>query len=240
MEETKINPEATHPQETQQVSPTPTPAPNSPQENKIDWGGELQRFFKTDLKNLFINLFKHPASGAQKFLATSSPSVANPLYMVVLSFVVITFFSFLCMAINGFAEFRPCVILGLAPIFFSVFITLILFVFLAIKQKPDILLAFRHSAIHVMLLSIVMLFGCLLTLFADTSLFNIMSGDNQFIGILFALTAIYAISMGISAVRQTLQTCETSEKEGYVWYVSPLVIILSLWLTGVIIKAIIF
>ena len=221
----------------QQPYQQPTPPSNG---NGIDWGGEIQKFFKEDLKNLIINIFKHPASGAQKFLETSSKTVVSPLCMVVLAFVSVTFFTFLIGAIHNGADFKTSAIIGLFPVFFSIFITLLMFLFLAIKQKSDILLAFRHSSIHVFLISLVIIFTAFLSLFFDFSWFNLLGSTNAFLSIIIGLSVVYAISMGICASRQTLQTYDASQKEGYSWYTAPIVVTFSIYLTFVIIKAIIF
>lgn len=238
MEETPMNQNA---QSQYQPQPQPQPQPTTPSNgNGIDWGGEIQKFFKEDLKNLIVNIFKYPASGAQKFLNTSSQSVVGPLCMVVLSFVVVTFFTFLIGAIHGGSDFKASAITGLVPVFFSIFITLLMFLFLAIKQKSDILLAFRHSSIHVFIISLVILFTALLSLFFDFSWYNLLGSGNTFLSIVIGLIVVYAISMGISASRQTLQAYDASQKEGYSWYIAPIVVTLSIYLTFVIIKAIIF
>jgi len=239
MEETQFQ-QAPQPQ---QSSQTPNQAP---QNNGIDWGGEIQQFFKKDLKSLFINLFKFPASGAQRFLDTSSKSVVAPLCMIVFSFIICTFIPYLTTLMklgSDFASFVPFSIfcgIGVAPIIFALFITLSLFVLMAIKQKTDILLAFRHSAIHMLLFTCCIVVISILGLFVDGGMMGLFLGGGmlglKFWSVICMLVAIYAIAMGISAVRQTLQTCDNSGKEGYVWYFSPLVIFLSLWLTMLIVK----
>lgn len=252
MEETQYYQSPSQPTPPQQPQQGPTP-PQQPQKGPakgIDWGGEIQNFFKNDLKSLFVNLFKFPGSGTQRFLDTSSKTMVNPICMVALSFLVfmlLPYFIVLMKAPAGIPTppIKPFFCLGLTPVFFSLFITLSMFILMAIKQKNDFLLAFRHSTVHVFIFTVVMVLAVILSLFTEKSALDFLLGGGSGIGLKFSsvilmLLIVYAISLGISAVRQTLGVCDNSGKEGYVWYLSPLVVILSLWLTMLIVSKMIF
>ena len=222
------------------------PEPQAPQSNGgIDWGGDITRFFTQDIKDMFLAVIKRPATGAQKWLdETKSKSIVNPIFMVATSFVLLTLFSFIVLRIKigSSVGFGTALAIGTTPIFFSLFTSLFMFIFLAIKQKPDIILAFRHSAIHVLLLTIamVLILSTMLVFIDQYSLMGIMfqkvSKGLGFGFLLIMLISIYAISMGFSAARQTLKTCQKDDKEGYSWYIAPLVVFLSIYMTYLIVS----
>lgn len=218
--------------------------PNFTSSDKSSVGEGIAIFFKEDLKNMFVSLFKYPASGAQRFLDDSPKTLVNPLCMVVLSFVTITLLSLMVFSIKGGSDFLPFgvyVVFGFIPIVYALFFTLFMFIFMAIKQKPDIKLAFRHTSLHVFLLTITVCIGliCVLLFFNGGNIFNFSLRNLKAGGIILVLAAIYAVSMGISAVRQTLQACTEGNKEGYAWYIAPLVISLAAWLTVTVYKSMI-
>ena len=205
---------------------------STPQGSGVNVGDEINRFFKDDLKNMVVNLFKYPYSGAQRFLDNSVKSVYSPLCMIILSFLVVIIFSLLS-SIGSSVNFGTIVKMGLMPVFFALFITLFMFVFMAIKKNTDLLLAFRHSSIHVFLFTVAFVIIMLISMiFFDTSnILNFLSSNFKGASALMSLVIIFAFSMGISASRQLLHTCESAEKEAYSWYFALLVDCLSLWLT---------
>lgn len=236
-------------QQPEMQNEAPQPEPQAPQSNGgIDWGGDIARFFTQDLKDMFLAVIKRPATGAQKWLDESkSKSIVNPIIMVATSFVLLTLFSFIVLRIKfgSYVGFGTALAIGTSPIFFSLFTSLFMFVFLAIKQKPDIILAFRHSAIHVLLLTIAMV--AILTTFmifvkiTQSTMFGLAMGKVPsgfgFGALLIMLVSVYAISMGFSAARQTLKTCQKDDKEGYSWYIAPLVVFLSIYFSFFIVSA---
>ena len=218
---------------------------NNPQSPKgsIDWGGDVQRFFAEDLKDMFVNTIMRPVNGVQKWLTeTRSKSIVNPLCMIVLSFILATMIPFLFILMkygSGVASFGDCIVnYGLLTVFYAVFVTIFMFIFLAIKQKPDIIFAFRNAAIHVFLLTIaIIVISFIVLIFGIESLFEFnLMGEVKFGGMLVLLVFVYSISLGISGVRQVLKACSPNDEKGmYSWYIAPLVIVLSLWLSFLII-----
>lgn len=215
--------------------------PNFTSSDKSSVGEGIAIFFKEDLKNMFVSLFKYPASGAQRFLDDSPKTLVNPLCMVVLSFVTITLLSLIVFSIKGagdFMSFGTYVLFGTFPIVYALFFTLFMFIFMAIKQTPDFKLAFRHTSLHVFLFTVTLSVILISLLFFNVyDILNFSFRNLKAGGFFLMLVVIYAISMGISAVRQTLQSCTADNKEGYAWYIAPLVISLALWLTLTVYKS---
>lgn len=213
--------------------------------SKIDWAGDAQRFFMEDLKEMFVHTFMRPINGVQKWLTeTRSKSIVNPICMIVVAFLLASFipFLFLLMKYGSGISFGSCIVqFGLLTTFYAIFVTIFMFIFLAIKQKPDIILAFRNSAIHVFIMTVAILVISLIVLiFGLESLaeFNLM-GNIKFGGVLMLLVFVYGFSIGISGVRQVLSANTSNEKDGkdlYSWYIAPLVLILSFWLAELIVS----
>lgn len=207
-----------------------------PQSNGIDWGGDIARFFTQDLKDMFLAVIKRPATGALKWLdETKSKSIVMPICMTVLSFVLVTFLSFLIARIKlgslmGFIglKFGTFLALGTMPIFFAIFVAGAMFGLFAIKKNPDFILAIRHAGVHVFLFTLAIVVMLVTMLIFGTSKIGIL---------IMALVAICAISMGFSIARNAINKYETENKEGFSWYVAPLAVIISLWLAYTIASA---
>ena len=207
-----------------------------PQSNGIDWGGDIARFFTHDLKDLFLAVIKRPATGALKWLdETKSKSIVMPICMTVLSFVLVTFLSFLIARIKlgslmGFIglKFGTFLALGTMPIFFAIFVAGAMFGLFAIKKNPDFILAIRHAGVHVFLFTLAIVVMLVTMLIFGTSKIGIL---------IMALVAICAISMGFSIARNAINKYEAENKEGFSWYVAPLAVIISLWLAYTIASA---
>ena len=231
------------PQQPYQEPQQPYQAPHS-SGNGLDWGAEIQYFFKEDLKNMIVNLFKFPATGMQRYLENSHNNVVPPLCMLVLSFVALTFYTFVMTAIFGHGVSSDCFVIGITPFFFAIFITLFMFIFMAIKQKPDFLLAFRHSAVHVLIytIALMIIMAVMFIFVGNISFYSLVNGSSGvgFASFVTIFILVYALSMGISASRQTLRSCDASGKEAYAWYIAPLVVVLALLITIYILIAMLF
>ena len=210
---------------------------NSPQNNGIDWAGDIQRFFKNDLKDMFLAVIRHPATGAQKWLGqTKSQSIVMPICMTVLSFLVVALLSFIIAEIRipSFymkfmgLKFGTFVALGLMPVFFACFVAGLMFALFAIKKRPDIFLAIRHAGVHVFVFTL----ACLAILVTV-----LVFGASKLGLLIVALVVICAISMGFSIARTAIKSMEPEGKECFSWYLSPLVVIISLWLSYLIVSA---
>lgn len=221
---------------------------NAPQNNGIDWGGDIKRFFTEDLKDMLLAIIKRPATGAQQWLDnTQSKSIVNPICMILSSFVLITLMAFIILHIKlgNAVGFGTSLAIGTTPIFFSLFISLFMFIFMAIKQKPDIIMAFRQSSLHVLILTMAMI-ALLVTflIFVNTDkstliglAFGKIPSGYGFAALIMMLISVYAISMGFSAARQTLKACQSNDKECYSWYIAPLVVFLPIYLSYIIVSA---
>lgn len=210
---------------------------NAPQNNSIDWGGDIKRFFTEDLKDMLLAIIKRPATGALKWLdETKSKSIVMPICMTVLSFVLVTFLSFLIakikipslyMSVLGL-KFSTFLALGTMPIFFAIFVAGAMFGLFAIKKNPDFILAIRHAGVHVFLFTLAVVVMLVTMLIFGTSKIGIL---------IMALVAICAISMGFSIARNAINKYEAENKEGFSWYVAPLAVIVALWLAYTIASA---
>ncbi len=224
-------------QNQQMYNEVPQPGSQAPQSNGgIDWGGDIVRFFTHDLLEMLLAVIKRPATGAQKWLdETKSKSIVMPICMTVLSFVLVTFLSFLIARIKlgeymGFMGFKfgTFLALGTMPVFFACFVAAAMFGLFAIKKNPDYILAIRHAGVHVFLFTLAVI--AMLTVV-------IVFGGSKFGILIMALALICAISMGFSIARTAIKQYEPEGKECFSWYLAPLAIIISLWLAYLISSA---
>lgn len=185
---------------------------------QINWGEDLLNFFNHDLANMFKNMFVYPTSCIKRIEQESKvKSIVTTVCAVVVSFVLCTLFSLLQ---TGGKAFGYCIMTGLVPVFYMVFLAIFAFIVLAIKGKGDILKAVSFTNIHVINYTAVMLIYLILSLF----------GPSKFLMIIIMLVMVYGLAMGINTARQFISTVDEEGKEAFTWWVSPAVILISVYL----------
>ena len=187
---------------------------------QINWGEDLQNFFNHDIGNMFKNMFKFPTTCIKRIQEESKvKSLVTPICALLISFIFCTLFALMLEL-----DFGDAVLVGLIPVFYMVFLAILLFVMMAVKGKPDIMTALSHTSVHGLNYTVVMLLFSLLSLM-DTS---------KFLVIIMALVLVYGMSMGISNIRQSLGILDEENKEAFTWWISPAVVLLSLYLAFLI------
>ena len=199
--------------------------------------GEIQKFFKNDLKAMFVSLFKKPGSCVENFVRESNgTSVTTPLCTIVLSFLVMALCTWFLLLKSGVTEYLEggkiigmCLKTGIVPLVFAAFLTILLFVAMALKSCTDFKLAFFNVSLHQLVYSMVTLFLTLIIIIAGKDI------GNTFFTILIIAAFIYALTWGIGNVRQALMAI--SGDEAYSWWLAPLVIGLTFTLTFFVVKS---
>lgn len=199
--------------------------------------GEIQKFFKNDLKAMFASLFKKPGSCVENFVRESNgTSVTTPLCTIVLSFLVMALCTWFLLLKSGVTEYMEagkiigmCLKTGIVPLVFAAFLTILLFVAMALKSCTDFKLAFFNVSLHQLVYTLtVAFFALLIILFGKDS-------DNAVVIVLAVAAIIYALTWGIGNVRQALMAI--SGDEAYSWWMAPLVLGLTLTFTVLVVKS---
>lgn len=184
---------------------------------QIDWAKDLQNFFNHDIGNMFKNLFMFPTKCISKMANESTvKSIVTPLCSLLISFVLCTLLT-LMMGV----DFGDSVLAGLVPVFYMMFIAVFVFIVMAIKGTADIMVAVNSTSIHALNFTLVYIFYALIL--------SIFDFDRSVL-VICLFTIVYGLSVGINCARQTVLDIDKGGKEAFSWWISPLIIILSLYL----------
>lgn len=192
---------------------------------QINWGEDIQNFFNNDLAKMVSTLFKFPTTCLAKFNDVCKvKTLVQPLMALVVGYIITT----LMFLIMG-ADFGDAAKTALLLPFFIVFLCALTFVVMAAKGKSDINIALQHTSIHSLIFSlafVVIALFCLISGDGVKALFNIVSSG--FWAVFIILVIVYALALGISCMRQLMNTLEGEGKESFAWWISPCVVVVSL------------
>lgn len=193
---------------------------------QINWGEDIQNFFNNDLAKMVSNLFKFPTTCLNKFNEDCKvKTVVLPLMTLVVGYIITT----LMFLIMGMPNFGYSLEMALLLPFFIVFLCILTFVVMAAKGKSDIGLALQHTAIHSLIFTLAFVVVALFVLISGDglrALYNIF--DSGFWAVFIILVIVYALALGISCVRQLMNTLDGEGKEAFAWWISPCVVVVSL------------
>jgi hypothetical protein len=199
---------------------------------------DIVAFFKEDLLKIFLAIFKNPISGLADYYQNKAKNgLMGSILLIAIAVFLFIFGSYVGMGDFKFqfVPFKYYIFIGLVPILIVGFISVFTFLTKSFIAKADFKKEFEMASFQAVLLSIFMILIILLVLMAKR--FNPLTslGQMNFIGVMYLLFVFYLLLLMISMVKQTL----TLEKVNPVltWYVSPAIILLSVYLSGLIIKA---
>jgi hypothetical protein len=206
-------------------------------QEKTNMTSAIVTFFKEDLLKIFLATFINPISG----LADYYQNKAKNGYIGSIMLIAIAVILFVLVPFLGAGEFRSYipfknfVFIGLTPIFIVAFVAVLTFLFKSFMAKADFFKEFEMASFQTVLLSLIMIFVLIFFLIAKG--FDPMSifGRMNFIGVVYLLIVFYALLMMISIVKQTLSLEKINPV--LIWYVSPAIVLLSLYLSSLIIRA---
>lgn len=200
---------------------------------QINWGEDLNKFFNSDLKTVFKNIFKFPTTAVEKINNERAvQSVVFPICAWVLSYLLLLLINVLflgtktvwgdesMLSVMGFGLFLKMSLTGLL---FPAFLTILTILFTAIKGKTDAEGALWHSGIHALNFTLVWLIYLLCGL--------IFTNPGTFIAIVLAVALlVYPISMGINLMRQYLHYADNEGCNSFSWWSAPAIVAGSLGL----------
>ncbi len=202
---------------------------------KINLSEDLNKFFNSDLKTVFKNIFKFPTTAVEKIdNERAVNSLMFPICAWVLSYLIVLLVNVLfigtktvwgdetLLSVAGFGLFLKA---SLIVLFFAAFLTILTVLFMAFKGKADAVGAFWHSGIHALNFALVWV---ILQVF--TAIF-IGSKEPGAFGLIVDILCcvVYPLSMGISLMRQYLHSAD-NECNGFSWWSAPLIVAGSLGL----------
>ncbi|MDR2970963.1 MAG: hypothetical protein LBU83_03420 [Bacteroidales bacterium] len=195
---------------------------------------DLGTFFKEDLFKIFLGIFKNPVNGlADYYQGKTKKGYLGSLFLIV---AAVTLFTFIPLIVGDFYKhYIPIAFkIGLAPIFIVGFIALFTFLIKSFLSKADFLKEFEMASSHAIILSILILSVSFLSVISsefDFWSFNQLS----FISVIYLLFIFYILLLMISIVKQTLSL--DIKNPMLIWYLSPITVLLSIYLSVLVIKA---
>lgn len=191
---------------------------------------EIKKFYKGDFKEIIINFFKSPTDGLYSiFKNPSEKSLIHTLIIAVSVFILYIIGSYIFVGSGRkFMGFMDFVKMGLFPIISMFLIALLSFVIKSVLGKANFkneLLTGAICGIPFILIILVLIIVQILTNNNALALLNNPTGS----GIIGTLIIFYAFLMLINVFQQSLKSADI--KDALAWYLSPISIIASIYLT---------
>lgn len=184
-------------------------------------------FFQKDLWTMLILFLKEPISGTYSLFADKKDKLFQSIILIGVTVLLYIALPFILM--GSYMTFGVAIKIGLFPLFFMLFVTLFSFCLKFISDKPDIKAELFTGAMQALPLIFLFVFTVILKIFGENVIGSLMSGNLMGAG-LFSIIMVYLLLMMINIVMQSLKSSKA--KDAVAWYVSPVVILLSLYLTS--------
>jgi hypothetical protein len=205
---------------------------NAPQANdnksSLD---EVKNFYKEDFKNIFLTVFTNPIDGIYNSFKNPSPKAYTQsliLFGSVFALYIVGMYLFLG-DLASMVPFSYFIKIGLIPVILMLMITVISFGIKSISGKADFkaeLLTGGLSgiplAVNIVLLLLLKMFGSDVTMSAIK--------DPVGTGLMIVLVVLYIFLMLTNILQQSLKASGT--KDAIAWYLSPVSIIVAVYLAS--------
>jgi hypothetical protein len=205
---------------------------NAPQANdnksSLD---EVKNFYKEDFKNIFLTVFTNPIDGIYNSFKNPSPKAYTQsliLFGSVFALYIVGMYLFLG-DLASMVPFSYFIKIGLIPVILMLMITVISFGIKSISGKADFkaeLLTGGLSgiplAVNIVLLLLLKMFGSEVTMSAIK--------DPVGTGLMIVLVVLYIFLMLTNILQQSLKASGT--KDAIAWYLSPVSIIVAVYLAS--------
>jgi len=195
---------------------------------------------------ILLTIFKNPINGlANYYKSKEKHGLAVPIILIIIAVILFVSIPFLT-TVFAYARYIRYIStaftvdffittfnLGLIPIFFVGFLALFTFLMkLIVAKKANFMQAFQMASFQTVLLSVLMLVVLTFSIFSGG--FSLTSFNLSFWGGLYLLIVFYFLLMIISSVKQTLTLDNVEVKEILLWYVSPAIVLLSIYFSTLI------
>jgi hypothetical protein len=204
-------------------------------QEKVTFMQEIGAFFKEDLLKIFLAIFKNPAQGLTDYYQSKTKNgLIGSIILIAIAVILFIFVPYLGIGeLRSYIPFKYFIIIGLAPILIVCFITIFTFLIKSLIEKTDFKKEFEWASFQSVMLSLLMLI--VLLLFVIVRGFDPLDslGEMNFIGAVYLLIVFYMLLMMISMVKQSLLSNKINPV--LAWYVSPATVLLSIYLSSLII-----
>ncbi len=213
--------------------------PNTNQDSNSNFSGEVKDFYKNDFKNLLTSIFKNPTEGVYRIFADSTNAYKNALILY-LSIIVLFFVeTYLIIGeARKYIEISQLIKVSIIPALLMFVISIVSFLIKSISSKADFKSELLTGGLCAIPIGVLMTLLLLLKILGTFDDIGIILRNPLAAGKLVALFLFYFILMLINILQQSLKSSGT--KDAIAWYLAPIGIILSYYLTYLIANEIFF
>lgn len=194
------------------------------------FGKEFTQFYSGDFKRLFKTFFTNPIDGIRSIFTKNDDASQKTSIILFVSVFIFYIVGFYFLAGDGRSYLTASVFMkiGLLPILLMLIISVLSFVIKSISGTANFKHELLTGAICGIPLGLLIIAMFIIKLFADKDLYRLMSNASD-IGVVGVLILLYILLMLINVFQQSLKASGT--KDGASWYLSPIAILLSLYLS---------
>lgn len=196
---------------------------------------ELKDFYTQGIPQIVKTIFFEPISGTYSLFAKNSDKTYfNALVLIVSTAILYTIIPYMLMGeAREYVGFGGAVKIGIVILIFMVIVSLVAFGVKSISGKPVFKNELLTGGLCGIPLTVLLVLAIIAKIFmGDSESMQSMVMDPQHVlnsGIFFALIAFYILLMLINILQQSFKAGGT--KDAMAWYLSPLGIMLSFYLT---------
>lgn len=199
--------------------------------------GEVKTFYKESLPKFFTALFTEPMKGAYElFSSRPEKSYSNSLFLIITTGLLFTFLPYITAGADARQSwgFKYFVMTGVAVVLCLFIISAFSFLIKIISGKANFKKELLTGGICGIPLSIFIVIAFVFSLLFKDIMQDMMNPATLFTeGFFILIVAFYALLSIVNIFQQSLKSSGTNDM--LAWYLSPICILLSLYLTGQII-----
>jgi hypothetical protein len=195
--------------------------------------GDVKSFFKKDLLGMIRLFLSEPISGTYSLFANrSNNSYYHSLILILTTAVLYMIIPYLLLGdARSYIPFSFVFKSGLLPVIFMFAVSTVSFIIKSISGKAIFRSELLTGALNSFPLTFILLLVSFIIIFSGRDLnsmaFDPMSAITA--GIIYMIIVLYIFLMMINIMQQSLKSSGT--KDGFAWYISPVSVIVSFYLT---------
>ena len=200
-------------------------------EPKVSYSDEVKNFYKGDFKEILTAIFKNPIDGT--FNIFKNPSNKAYLQSIILFSSVFVLYLVGGYIIAGemrdYLKVSHFIKISLIPVVLMLLITVVSFGLKSISGKSDFKAELLTGGLAGIPIGLLVLIIFIIKMFANEDNIFRLFRDPEEVGVIGGLLLMYFLLMLINIVQQSLKASGT--KDALAWYLSPLLILASIYLT---------
>ena len=191
---------------------------------------EFKSFYAGDFKSILSTFFKNPIDGLRQIFEQKSKKAYTQALILFLSvFLLYMMGSYVAIGkARKYMDFSDFIKIGLVPVLFMLFVSLISFSMKSGSGKPAFRTELLTGALCGIPFGILFLLLLSVQMFGDDGILRLMR-DPEDLGALASLIFIYIFLMLINVVQQSLKAA--GSKDSTAWYGAPIAVLFSFYLT---------